>query len=348
MKFLRRIFGQSEENHSASESSIDPKDLSESELLFLMRFISCQSLSNLTSANFALERWTAALGKPPLVVVRELERTGMVVRPTAVQRLEGDLTLAQLKDLCRSRNLKVSGKKSELVARLAETDLSDIDRLVPLGDSYICSDAGRELAVAYKQRKKAEKIDTQERSADLLDARDIKGAVKLVCDYEARQVFQRGMGVNWTSGTEGLPVVKSIYSARKAFLRAVSPGDLANIRLVAALDYLWGEEVAIIPDRDRPVSGCRFSLGIAARQLKFHHDHGPESNNLEKMPDYYEAEYLAPHDGECPACQARNGKKYSLNELPELPSEDCTCPFERGCRCTFGYVADEEKLNDPL
>ena len=281
-----------------------------------------------------------------MAAVKELERTGMVVRPTAVQRLEGDLTLAQLKGLCRSRNLKLSGKKPELVARLAETDLSEIDQLAPLGDKYICSKAGRELAEAYKQRMKSEKLDTQLRSADLLDARDIKGAVKLVCEYEARQVFQRGMGVNWTSGTEGLPVVKSIYSAQKAFLHAVSPGDLANIRLVAALDFLWGEEVTFIPDRDRPVRGCRYSLGIAARQLQFHHNHGPGSKNIEKIPDYFEAEYLAPHEGECPACQARNGKKFPLNQLPELPSEDCTC--ELGCRCTFGYVADDEKFEELL
>ena len=346
MKFLKRLFGQAEATHSIPEHLSDSDELTEACLLLLRQFISSQSISKLTATDSALERWTAALGRVPLEVVKELERRGLLARPTSVQRLESDLTLAQLKSLCRSRNVKLSGKKSELIARLAETDLSDIDRIAPLGNSYICSDAGRELAEAYKQRKEAEKLDTQARSADLLDARDIKGAVKLVCEYEASQVFQRGMGVNWTSRTEGLPVVKSIYSARKAFLRAVSPGDLANIRLVAALDYLWGEEVGIIPDRGRTVSGCKFPLGIAARQLKFHHDHGPESKNLEKIPDYYEAEYLVPHDGECPACQSRNGKKYPLKELPELPSEDCTC--EQGCRCTFAHVVNDEAFENML
>jgi hypothetical protein len=333
MSFLRRLFSGSQSQTKNSHSEPAKVPTSEARLLLLSKFIKSQSVKVLTGAHMAQERWSAALGMAPHLAVKELARTGLLVRPTLAERLEGSMSLQQLKDLCRARSLTVSGKKAELAARLVASGISDSS--VPVGDSYICSPAGREAAETYKLRKSAEKRDLQLQTADLLDAHDFAGASRVVCEYEARQVFARGIGVDWSTGTVGLSEVTAIYAARKAFLRKVSASDLENVRLLAALDDLWGEEVSIFPDRNAPVPGCRFPLGIAARQLRFHHSHSPGAHTFPNSSLPIVMEYIAA-EGDCPSCAARNGKRFPPKQVPELPSDDCTC--EEGCRCILSPV----------
>lgn len=197
--------------------------------------------------------------------------------------------------------------------------------------------AARDDPKTTRMRKKSDKREAQLLTADLLDAHDFVGAAKVVCEYEARQPFRRGINVDWESGEVGLESVRAIYSAQKSFLRHVLPSDLENIRLVAALDDLWGEEVSIIPDRMVPIKGCRFNLGIAARQLRLHYSSVPAGVRIHKDL-LVEMEYLAAH-GDCPACMARDGLRYPLGGAPELPSDDCTC--ELGCRCNFGFIVND-------
>jgi hypothetical protein len=299
----------------------------------LTKFLKCESAQTLTTNETALARWTAALGVSPAQAVKELETKSLLVRPTLSERLESGKSLQQLKEMCRKHGLKLTGKKSDLSARLIEFGIPE--NAIPLGDGYICSATGRDAAETYKERRAAEKLKVQLKTADLLDAHDFEGAVKAVCEYEASQVFQRGIGVDWSSGTVGLKDVRGIYSAKKRFMSKVSAEDLANIRLIAALDRLWGEEVQIIPDRTAVIRGCKYNIGIAARQLQFHHSAIPGVDNLRDFALPFEVEYMAPPD-ECAACLARNGKRYSIDEIPELPSDDCTC--ENGCRCSYSVA----------
>lgn len=334
MSFLRKLFSGGLTKPTGKKPRAPSETEREARLLFLAKFRKSQSVKELTRAHMAMQQWREALGADPDETVEELEQVGLLTRPTLRERLEGSMSLQQLKELCRDRDLKLSGKKADLAERLIAFGISET--AVPLGDNYICSAAGRESADAYNRQKANERQEAQLQSADLLDAHDFAGAVRLVCAYENRQVFQRGMGVDWFSGTVGLGSVKSIYSAQKAFLHNVSKDDLATVRLIAALDDLWGEQVKIISDRDAPVQGCRFNLGIAARQLQFHHSntYGVDAASLRPIA-IVEMEYLFTN-GDCAACQARSGKRYRLRQIPDLPSEDCTC--ELGCRCSFGAV----------
>ena len=333
MRFLKKLFSGFRSSQANTVSSSVGGAAQDARLLLLGKFLKCQSVKALTANEMALSRWTAALGRPPALTVKELVAEGLLTSPTLTERLESGKSLQKLKDLCREYGLKQTGKKRELAERVIAHGI--LEGTVPLADGYICSTAGREVAEAYKQRKVAEKLEAHLRTADFLDAHDFAGAVKVVCDYEVRQPFQRGMGVNWSTGTEGIEYVRSIYSAQKAFLRNVLADDLENIRLMAALDNLWGEEVEIFPDRTAAVLGCKYNIGIAARQLQFHHSHSAGGSARGGSSKSALIEYIAAQ-GDCAACLARDGKRYRLDRTPELPSDDCTC--ELGCRCTFGFV----------
>jgi hypothetical protein len=342
VKFVARLFGRLISHSSALSTAealvrADPH-LPDAQALFLGKFVKSQSVAKIAASDVTVRNWVSALGDELQNVVKELEKKNLLVRPSLASRLEGDFTLVELKNLCRQRFLKTMGKKADMASRLADFGGDDLEALAPLEDRYICSTSGREAVEAYKLRKKSQKYEAQSKSADLLDAHDFERAARLVCRYEFQQVFPRGIGVDWESGTVGLAAVKEIYSVEKYFLRNVSADNLENIRLLAALDELWGEDVDLIPNRDIEVPGCRFNLGIAARQLRLHYSDSPGSLAFRSGEAPIVMEYLAAH-GDCSACMARNGKRYPLNGVPELPSEDCTCEF--GCRCTFAAIMND-------
>lgn len=189
-----------------------------------------------------------------------------------------------------------------------------------------------------RERRRAEKLVAQMATADLLDAGRLAEAVALVCAYEARQERPRGVGVNWSSGTEGLSRVMTIYEDRPPFLRNVDSEGLADVRLIAAMDELWGEKVGIFPARARALARCRFALGDAARQLQFYAAHQEFLAQARALGGSFHIEYLAA-SGDCPACMARHERLFAIGDAPALPTEDCTC--ESGCRCSFGIRIDD-------
>lgn len=184
----------------------------------------------------------------------------------------------------------------------------------------------------------SEKLAVQMQTADLLDAGQYEAAVRIVCEYELRQPFRRGMAANWESGIEGLSRVRAIYASKPWFLDRVSEPNLANIRLVAAMDELWGEPVKIFPDRDMAIIGCKFNLGIAARQIQFHEANKAIVDEAKRLNIPSRIEYIAAA-GDCEACLAKHGRRYSYAKAPEIPSRNCRCEF--GCRCTLGIVIND-------
>lgn len=198
---------------------------------------------------------------------------------------------------------------------------------------------GENHSKSVTRKDHSQKLAVQMQTADLLDAGSSLDAVKLVCDYEMQQPRPRGMGVNWASGTEGLARIKAIYSSTPWFLENVPPSSLADVRLVAAMDELWGERVKIFPNRHAPIDGCRFDLGTAARQLQFHEANKAIVAEASQLSLPSKIEYLAAQ-GDCEACQARNGRHYTCSKAPEIPSRDCKC--DTGCRCILAVVIDDD------
>ena len=81
MKFLRHLLGQSEKESVFGPDQMGPETLSDAQLLFLAKFLSSVSVSKLTVAQLALERWSATLGTTPSEAAKDLERRGLLIRP---------------------------------------------------------------------------------------------------------------------------------------------------------------------------------------------------------------------------------------------------------------------------
>ncbi len=64
----------------------------------------------------------------------------------------------------------------------------------------------------------------------------------------------------------------------------------------------------------------------------FHASHKTSLEQYRKSGFVKFVEILAAQDS-CDECKKITKKKYKLNEVPELPHENCT--HEKGCRCTL-------------
>lgn len=67
-------------------------------------------------------RWREALGGSPWQIIKSFYKRGHLEVADLPAKLGLQYTVAQLKDLLRERDLPVSGRKAELIARLIEAD----------------------------------------------------------------------------------------------------------------------------------------------------------------------------------------------------------------------------------
>lgn len=92
--------------------------------------------------------WQMALGEPPAKAIERFMVQGVLVRAPLNVQADMQLTLDQLKKICQAQELKVSGRKGELIARLIAADqaalLAELDENI-----FQCSARGHKLAEQY-------------------------------------------------------------------------------------------------------------------------------------------------------------------------------------------------------
>ena len=97
----------------------------------------------------------------------------------------------------------------------------------------------------------------------------------IVTQYEASQVFPRGLGIDWKnydveSGVESL---KLIFERTPDILNGMEEEQLIELRRAAAMMELWGTNTAKhwLPDDFQ--TGIHLEGDVASRMLVFHASH---------------------------------------------------------------------------
>jgi hypothetical protein len=193
--------------------------------------------------------WNAVLEQSPLAAIAEFQSKGLLIEADVVQKIEASYTVSDLRALLKARQLKVSGRKQELVQRLAESGSESLSAIMQgLGRVIMltCSEPGRGLALAYIDFKARERKAAEEASLTALRALDIEGAVAAVDEYQFRQVFPAGIGVAWGSQRHrgGMVVdIKEILATvpgAPKILSGVDSDKLRQLQFAAAWMNLWG------------------------------------------------------------------------------------------------------------
>jgi len=183
-----------------------------------------------------------------------------------------------------------------------------------------------------KSPENRDKVEKQ--VIEYLAKRKFKEASLTVAAYEAEQTCPRGIEIDWKhyNPIHDIEMLNNIFKSKQPkILSRLGNEKIEALRIAAAMMALWGENKAKkwLPtnfETDLP-----FDNDTVVRMINFQAVHRATLERYRKE----ELEYveILPASDSCEACRTLVGKRYKLNEAPELPNEHCT--HKMGCRCCF-------------
>jgi len=297
-------------------------------LLLLSKFLNGDSPDRYRDDKY----WEAALKEKPLKVIEQFCNEG-VLEPAGLQELVAyKFKVSDLKFLLKEKGLRVSGRKEELIQSLIENDAQSMRDATKDFILYRCTKDGIRLAEHYLEGERAKRDSAERAVLDLLRRKEFSKAVRIVAQYEESQAYPRAFDIE--SGTESL---KLIFERTPGILKGMEEEQLTELRRAAAMMNLWGTNTGRRWLPDDFETGIHLDGDVASRMLIFHAGHIRNMQSYRSSSVVKTVEVIGAEDGNiCSECRKISGKKYKLEDVPELPYAKCTC--ELGCRCCTGAV----------
>ena len=285
-----------------------------------------------------------------------LVQRGLLRDASVIEKLQ-TFTAADLKPLLKQSGLKVSGRKAELVERLVQGALALCEATVETIDLHVPSEEGEALVAQYGAAGSA----FLEATFEALVGGDVELAATLIAEWEAAELFPRGIGIEWS---QGMPAP---YRRQAAFLLAAPYPELeaapaAKRRAGAALtlSLLLGEGCDRAGRRVLDALGDMFQVPEIAEHVRRHATasqflagHDPERpsdlaalfaqywllrssygerRQVSSLNDRYSRLELGLQILPGPGDPCAQGKLiFAAHELDQVPA----LPHTWGCRCTL-------------
>lgn len=303
---------------------------SNSHWLLLTKFIDARDQNYFSG----MEAWEAVLGEKPSQAIQRFVDEGLIGLADLENALSCKYSLPELKNLSKQYGLPVSGKKIDLIKRLLAKDPVTMKKSVAGLTILQCLPKGKEMAEEYLKTQNEKRNHVEEQMLDCIKKGLYRKACLVMGAFEAEQVFPRGLGMNWKNYNpdRDVDLLNLIFKNKPKILSTVTDDDLNILRVGASMMILWGVNSA---KKWLPTDlslNLPFDNDTAARMVSFHALHNSHIAEYKKNRDVIKAvEILAPPDS-CDECKKFAGKRYSLDNVPELPHEKCT--HKHGCRCT--------------
>jgi hypothetical protein len=241
--------------------------------------------------------------------------------------------------MLKHRGSSASGRKDEMIQRLAQADTNVMKEAAAELTLLKCTQQGQEIAEQYLIAEKKKRSNVEKQVIEYLTKRKFKEASLTVAAYENEQVFSSGMGIDWEhyNPDHDIEIMDTIFRSKPKIVDQLTDEQLEALRIGAAMMKLWGENTAMKWLPESFETGLSFNKITAARMLLFHAVHRAELEGYRKDEVCQYVEILAT-PGACSACRKLKGKRYKLSNAPELPNPNCT--HEMGCRCVYSPCVD--------
>lgn len=206
---------------------------------------------------------------------------------------------------------------------------------------------GQAIADQYTAAEAARRRQAEEATLAALRHRRFVDAARAVYTFEADQVFPRDelMGASparlrkwWATKdvADDLALLQEMWSGAPPMIARLPPNQQDILREAAAMRWLWDTRIGTWLPED-------FTTGLAIDRdwlpnvVQNYAWHRREVKNLGAQRIVKEVEVGNCNDaGVCQACWALTGRRYRLDQVPDLPHPGCTS--RTGCRCGIRAV----------
>jgi hypothetical protein len=294
-------------------------------------------------------KWLEVLGEQLPNAIQRLLADGVLIPCDLAEHLDRKLTVPQLKDILKTRGLKATGRKPDLIASLVAADPEAARQAVAGLTVVKASAGGQAIAEQYSNAETARRLQAEQQTAAALRERRYSQAARVTCAFEAAQVFPRDQLLGAASVAQlrqwwakkdvadDEALLRELWAGTPASAARLSPNHHEVLRLAAAMRWLWGPKPGNwLPDD----FATELALDSSWLPLLFENYawHRQEVKQLRAQGIKRVQIGNCNDDGVCQACWSLAGRKYRLEEVPELPYARCTS--ETGCRCTIRAVIE--------
>ncbi len=273
------------------------------------------------------------LKETPKKAIKRFLKKKMVESVSLPELISRKFKVSELKKMLKKCGLEASGNKDKLINRLIEFNKEEMIRVTQDLVLFHCSDKGRIVAENYLAKEKIYRIEVENNVKHALKNRDFLKASSLVAGFESKQLFPRGFNVDWKEHDIGYDVkmLKLIFNKTPKILMSIEKEQAEALRLASSMMYLWGAGGARRWLSDSLNTNLIINNDCVARMFLSHARYLMEIGKCHGS-SVKKVEIIGATDSmSCEACKKINGKKFKLNEVPELPYEKCTS--KQGCRC---------------
>lgn len=300
--------------------------------LFISRFIK-PSVPPLDADARQLAPWKIALKESVEQATARFKQAGLIIPYSPsdaeeLQRVMEDLyRIQQLKEMLKSRSLKLNGRKCDLVNRLIEADALTLSKQISALGLYSCSAEGLKLAAIFEERKQKAYLATEA----ALKARDFRHA------GENYRLLESDLGFP-KSEFELRPnqrLVELVMTVRPPILDGCSEAVISLLRLSMAIGCLSGR-----PGPKNLLQGLQTGVRLDAKTaagMIYSLAKHIQDRETWKSIGIVRVTHFAVGES-CAFCRSLDGREYQLNSAPELPRRECT--HNLGCRCCYQPVLD--------
>ncbi len=290
------------------------------------------------------QSWKDALETDPFTLIEKLKTAGLVTPLTpkyhAKIMLDAFTTVAQLKEALEKTGAKKTGKKSDLIDRLIESDEDVTTKLIPEEACWGTTEKGAEIVDNYRLKKKAEKEDLEDKLLAFILDKMHSQAAQLRAEYNSRQVFPPGLGCDWNDWNiqRDANILNAVRELTPDVFTGMSSADLGPARITASLQHLYGAHVSerlrnkILSSVPIITDEKMNRLEFQARQL-LNFAYGKTNLEEWKAMSFAFIKISCSGEDSCTACRQISLNNYPIAQAPELPLKDCT--ETRGCRCCY-------------
>jgi hypothetical protein len=315
----------------------------------------CELLLSLSSQRIDMQTeqmWTPIVGPLEHNIARFISR-GYIEEAPLEDKFDAKYRASDLKQMLESRDIKIKGKKSEMIAALlGSMPVEEAAALVTDVRLYRPTPSGRHRIESYLGQKEKARSDMQAEAFALLLKGDVRRAWSRIARYQMTLMFPDAI---WTRGVPEPLLVEAGHLLRFSYDDLpLEPTQRKAVGAHLAMSVMMGESLA---DAGKRLAAYTSGLFDWSQALAFSQPSpcGKETmSDAKSLPELYATtrikEALAACDlnslmsdrlgkgirilpAHCADCSICHGGKYQyewseINELPRLPRQ-------MGCECSY-------------